>query len=409
MGEQQKPIPRQVSGTASDLAHPDTWQLPPLHPLLLPGHHWKIPVTATSPRSSQQECQAQAVCVAGDSGTFMAKTAGIAQCGYVGFIFSARGTAARTRAAGNTLSPAKSRRCCCCDAHKDAHQLSHRLSQLTGAGDQRKPLAAAMPHREPRRVPGVAPCPGSPDRSPTAGPAPRSHPHSPAAGPSPLSSCTMPMVPPVLMTSTRASVLGEEAGGQPGRSWRRGPARALSRERVFPAASIPYRRIRDLPATRTTGSYRGGRAAAGPPLPATPGAGRAAVPARPGSAREGQRREGSAGTAPRTLRCGQHGPGSTARTARPGQPAEPFMLEGEAESSGAFWARAEGTQGSGSVPASSAFSFKGKKVRTAPAYLASEASPAYPALPSRSRAAPLPLHSYLHPRLPPTLIPLRIR
>lgn len=316
MGEQQKPIPRQVSGTASDLAHPDTWQLPPLHPLLLPDHHWKIPVTATSPRSSQQECQAQAVCVAGDSGTFMAKTAGIAQCGYVGFIFSARGTAARTRAAGNTLSPAKSRRCCCCDAHKDAHQLSHRLSQLTGAGDQRKPLAAAMPHREPRRVPGVAPCPGSPDRSPTAGPAPRSHPHSPAAGPSPLSSCTMPMVPPVLMTSTRASVLGEEAGGQPGRSWRRGPARALSRERVFPAASIPYRRIRDLPATRTTGSYRGGRAAAGPPLPATPGAGRAAVPARPGSAREGQRREGSAGTAPRTLRCGQHGPGSTARTAR---------------------------------------------------------------------------------------------
>lgn len=162
-----------------------------------------------------------------------------------------------------------------------------------------------MPHRKPRRVPEVAPCRGGP--GPRASPAPRSHPSSsprPAACPSPLTSCTMPMVPPVLMTSTRASVLAEGAEGQPGRSWKRGPARALSRERGCPAAaaaSIPHRTIRYLRAARTTGSCRGGREVAGPPLSAAPGAGRGAVPARPstGSAREGSAVRGSGAAAGR--------------------------------------------------------------------------------------------------------------
>lgn len=101
----------------------------------------------------------------------------------------------------------------------------------------------------------------APHRRSPARPAPRPR------RPSPLSSCTMPMVPPVLMTNTRASLTAL----QPGRSSRWVPHRALPREHRITAASIPAPKNRYL---RREGELKGGpRAASVPPPPAGQAAG----------------------------------------------------------------------------------------------------------------------------------------
>lgn len=101
----------------------------------------------------------------------------------------------------------------------------------------------------------------APHRRSPARPAPRPR------RPSPLSSCTMPMVPPVLMTNTRASLTAL----QPGRSSRWVPHRALPREHRITAASIPAPKNRYL---RREGELKGGPGAASvPPPPAGKAAG----------------------------------------------------------------------------------------------------------------------------------------
>lgn len=101
---------------------------------------------------------------------------------------------------------------------------------------------------------------------------PRLQPGSPR---SPLSSCTMPMVPPVLMTSTRASLTAL----QPGRSWRWVPDSALPSEPRATAASIPTPRNRYL---RRKGELDRGR----------PGGRLRPAPRRPGRQRGGAQRGG---------------------------------------------------------------------------------------------------------------------
>lgn len=83
--------------------------------------------------------------------------------------------------------------------------------------------------------------------------------------PSPLTSCTMPMVPPVLMTSTRASVEAlQPPAGAGGGSWGWGAVRALPSGRCMPAVRNRY-----LPGRPATSGVIG--AVRGPPLPAPGG------------------------------------------------------------------------------------------------------------------------------------------
>lgn len=227
-----------------------------------------------------------------------------------------------------------------------------------------------MLHRKPRRITAVAPCRGSSSRIPTASPAPHSQPPSPrparpqphgepdtpAAGPHPWRPAPCRWCRPCWWPAPAPRPWRRGPGGSrgaPGATARQGLCAGSAAVPPPPPSRVAGSATSPPPGQR--GVLKGGRAGAGPPLPAAPGAGRAAAPARPsaGSAREGQRPWGAAPAPPPAL-C-------AAGSAGPGGWQSPSRLKEKPRAAARYWAREErGDTGlrvsPARAPASSSFS-----------------------------------------------------